>query len=318
MNCQTLAVDLGGTNLRVAIIGDDGTILDERSSRTLRSGQVPENLTDRITGLLRELLESHGHFQPSGIGISAAGPVDFMSGTLTTPPNLPYRDIPLKKLLSETFSVPVHVLNDCHAGIVGETAYGSMKGVRDGVYLTISTGIGAGVSTGGTLMLGRDGNAAEVGHFVVDSTFNIPCPCGYNGHWEGYASGRHIPRFFSQWCRTNGYPEPPDPPSARELFDRARLGDPVYELFLDSLSRINARGLSDIIVAYDPDVIVLDGSVIRFNQDLILAPMLDYTERYLPLPDIRITALEGRAPLIGAGIIGSGLEHSPLRISFPV
>lgn len=315
MNRQTLAVDLGGTNLRVAIIGDDGTILAERSSMTLLSGQVPDNLTDRITGLLRELLESHGHFQPTGIGISAAGPVDFLSGTLTTPPNLPYRDIPLKKLLSETFSVPVHVLNDCHAGIIGETAYGSMKGVRDGVYLTISTGIGAGVSTGGALILGRDGNAAEVGHFMVDSTFNIPCPCGYNGHWEGYASGRHIPRFFSQWCRMNGYPEPPVPPSARELFDRARLGDPVYEQFLDSLSRINARGLSDIIVAYDPEVIVLDGSVIRFNQDLILAPMLDYTERYLPLPDIRITALEGRAPLIGAGIIGSGLEYSPLRIS---
>jgi glucokinase len=315
---QTLAVDLGGTNLRVAIIGDDGTILAEHSSRTPVSGQRSEDLTDYIIYLLHRLMKSYALDQPSGIGISAAGPVDFMSGTLTTPPNLPYRDIPLKRLLSETFSIPVHILNDCHAGIIGETASGIMKDVRDGVYLTISTGIGAGVSSGGTLILGRAGNAAEVGHFRVDSTFNLACPCGYTGHWEGYASGRHIPRFFSQWCSIMGYPVPPALAGAGELFEKARSGDPVYEQFLDELSRINARGLSDIIVAYDPEVIVLDGSVIRFNQDLLLAPMLEYTEKYLPLPDIRLTALDGRAPLIGAGIIGAGLEHSPLRISTPV
>lgn len=313
----TVAVDLGGTNIRAGLVRENGTIIDERVSGTPDCREGPAPLTDHLLCLLHRLFGENPGIKPSGIGISVAGPIDFMNGVLTNPPNIPCKNIPLKRILSEAFSTPVHMLNDCHAGIIGETAFGVLKDIQDAVYLTISTGIGAGVASGGNLVLGRAGNTAEVGHFGVDTSYNFPCPCGHTGHWEGYASGRNMPHFFTYWCRVHGHQIPDGPTDARELFERARRGDLLVESFLDDLSRINARGLSDIIVAYDPAVIVLDGSVIRYNHDLLLRPMLEYADRYLPLPDVKITALEGRAPLLGAGVIGSGLDNSPLGISLP-
>jgi glucokinase len=211
--------------------------------------------------------------------------------------------------LGDEFGVPVRLANDCHAGVLGEVAFGAGAGCRDLVYITLSTGIGGGVVSGGRLVLGRDGNAAEIGHFHVDDTWNLPCGCGGTGHWEGYAAGRFLPRFFARWCKGAGQPCPgAGNQSAAAIFSAARGGDPAARGFLGVLGEINGRGISDVIVAYDPSRVILDGSVILRNEDLILPYLLPHVDRFLPLPEIRLTALDGLAPLLGASVLARGYD----------
>jgi len=201
----------------------------------------------------------------------------------------------------------VVLANDCHAGIIGEAVFGDALDLANVVYLTLSTGIGAGVLDGGRLLFGRDGNAAEVGHFAVDTTYRVRCGCGHEGHWEGYASGRHLPRFFTRWCEVHGHSLPTGwKGDAAAIFHLARTGNAPAVAFIDGLARINGCGLSDIIVAYDPERIILDGGVVRENGDLIYPRCLPYIDRFLPLPEILVSRLGGRAPLLGAAILARG------------
>jgi glucokinase len=254
---------------------------------------------------------------PAAIGISAAGPIDHRKGAIVRPPNIPFREIPLVDPLGDEFGLPVRLTNDCHAGALGEVAFGAGAGCRNLVYITLSTGIGGGIVCNGRLLLGRDGNAAEIGHFHVDTAYGLPCGCGGAGHWEGYASGRFLPRFFARWCEFSGRTcGDADPSSAAGIFAAARRGDPAALGFLEALGEINGRGISDVIVAYDPSLIVLDGSVVLRNEDLLLPFLLPHVDRFLPLPEIRLTALDGLAPLLGASILARGYE-TPLGSLLP-
>lgn len=302
MRC-TVAVDLGATTTRVAIAGGRGTFRRKREARTPADEADPTLLTGFVGNLVREVAEGAGPV--TGIGISAAGPVDTAAGMILNPPNMAFRDVPLAGSLSGLFKCPVRMLNDCHAGVLAEIYYGLGRGRRDVVYLTISTGIGAGVVSGGRLLLGRKGNAAEVGHFHVDDCYRLPCGCGTAGHWEGYASGRHLPVFFSEWRRFHQRPGQA-PTAAEGIFALARQGDIDALCFARELAGINARGISDLIVAYDPELIILDGTVIRKNADLLLPWILDSVDRFLPVPEIAVSSLAGEAPLIGAGIVAGG------------
>jgi glucokinase len=299
---DVVAVDLGATRTRIARIDDLGRIRDKRELPTPSEGSDHSLLLEFLSGLIR------GQAGPAdGIGLSVAGPVDRRRGVLKNPPNMPFRDVPLTGPLSGEFGIPVYLVNDCHAGVLGEMEYGRGKGRADVVYITISTGIGGGVVSGGRILLGREGNAAEIGHLHVDDTYGLTCGCGNNGHWEGYASGRFIPTFFSAWCRYHGKEENVVATSA-EIFSKGRQGDTEVISFLDELGRINARGVSDVIVAYDPGMVVFDGAVMLANHDLLLPTLTRTVDRYLPLPELVMSGCKGLAPLLGAGIIARGYE----------
>ena len=304
-----VAVDLGATMTRVALVGPEGKILGRASSPTPGSGDPVETVPRHLAGLIRQLLSGARGTFPAAIGVSACGPIDHRRGAVVRPPNLPFREIPLVDPLGAEFGVPVRLANDCHAGVLGEAVFGAGAGCRDLVYVTLSTGIGGGVVSGGRIILGRDGNAAEIGHFHVDSTYHLPCGCGGLGHWEGYASGRFLPRFFTRWCELAGHPGgDPGGLSPEGIFAAARQGDPAALGFLEALGVINGRGISDIIVAYDPSRIILDGSVILRNEDLLLPYLLPSVDRFLAIPEIRLTALDGLAPLLGAAVLARGYE----------
>jgi glucokinase len=303
-----IAIDLGATTTRIALVGPGGEILDRVTAPTPGAGDSPGIITRHLAGLIRRMLSSGTGSSPEAIGISAAGPIDHRRGTVIRPPNLPFREIPLAGPLCDEFGLPVRLANDCHAGVLGEIVFGAGAGCRNLVYITLSTGIGGGVVCNGRLLLGRDGNAAEIGHFHVDSTYDLPCGCGGTGHWEGYASGRFFPRFFARWCEGEGEHADSTDGSAEGIFAAAKGGEPVHLRFLDALGRINGRGISDVIIAYDPTRIVLDGSVVLRNEDLILPYLLPHVDRFLPLPEIRLTALDGLAPLLGASIIAGGYD----------
>ena len=230
---------------------------------------------------------------------------------LVNPPNIAFPEISLIDPIAGRLGLPARLLNDCHAGVIGEFLYGRVKGRDNIVYLTLSTGIGAGVIEGGRLFFGREGNAAEVGHFHVDSVYKVICGCGHPGHWEGYASGRHIPRFFARWAEYHGYPSPEWAVSPGSIFQAVRSGNRVAQAFIEELGIVCARGLSDIIVAYDPAFVILDGPVIRENADLLLPLLKRNTDRFLPCPEVLLSSLKGNAPLLGAAAIAWPDTHFP-------
>ncbi len=306
----SIAVDLGATNLRIGLVSQSGSIL------RLQRARIPKNLpdagtiTDLIIKTIRSLVPDNEIKAFAGIGIGAAGPVDKTHGAIMHPPNIPLECIPLSDPLNEEFDLPVRLVNDCCAGLLGEAYFGEGKGCKNFVYVTLSTGIGAGIIANGNVISGRDGNAGEVGHLFVDSDYNLTCGCGGKGHWEGYASGRFLPRFYKEWQKKNGIvSKNRELLSAQDVFSEIRKDQNSKEHgFIQELGWINARAISDIIVAYDPDTIILDGSVVLNNPDLILTPIEKYTDRYLKMPRLVMSGLSGNAPLLGASIIARGYD----------
>lgn len=304
-----IAVDLGATNIRVAQVYGEGIIRKKVTTHTPAFPMVPEDISSHIIDTIHSIVPESRISRFEGIGISVAGPVDSCRGIVVHPPNISLPEIPLVDPIHEKFGLPVRLINDCPAGAIGELYFGAGKGCRNFVYITISTGIGGGVIAGGKILLGRQGNAAEIGHFHVDNRYNLICGCGSPGHWEAYASGRHLPEFFSRWCLENGINLPQEEVSSpSDIFDLGRADHPHLDIFIEELGRINGRGISNVIVAYDPARIILDGSVIRNNPDLILPPLLRHVDRFLPLPQIIMSRLEGLAPLLGASIIARGYD----------
>jgi len=293
------AVDVGGTNTRVALIREDGNILAIERFNTPR-GLDPMMVPFTAGEALLRLAALHTGIPLCGIGVSVAGPVDLNTGSINHPPNMPYDEVPIVHPIQKLCGCPVILMNDCRAAVLGEVFAGAGIGFQHVVYITFSTGIGGGVYTNGRVLLGRGGNAGEIGHFPVDTTYLHPCSCGLTGHWEGYASGRGIPIFFQEWCRNHNLNPGSACTTADEILKAATRGEPVAELFIQTLARINARGLSTVIVAYDPDIIILDGPVVTAHPDIILTPAVEYIDRYLNLPKIVISSLRGNAPLLGA------------------
>jgi len=305
-----IAVDLGATNLRVGLVTKAGRI--ER----MNVAEIPKDpsdagiITDLIIRTIHSVVPDREIGTLAGIGIGAAGPIDRSHTAIVHPPNIPLDKIPLSDPIRAEFDLPVRLVNDCCAGLLGEAYFGEGKGCKNFVYVTISTGIGAGILANGTIVSGRAGNAGEVGHLFVDSDYDLTCGCGGKGHWEGYASGRFLPRFYHAWQQKKKIVSKTQPIlTARDVFCAIREQHGADKSdFLDELGRINARGISDIIVAYDPDIIVLDGSVVLNNPDLIIPPIEQYADRYLPMPRLTVSSLFGFAPLLGAAVIARGYD----------
>lgn len=297
-----IAVDLGATNSRVALVDQRGKIIKKLRRPTPREGARGTVITAALTEMIQKLMTTvppDTHFQ--GIGISSIGPLDYKKGGPRNSPNIPFSFVPLVPPLKAQFSLPVLLLNDANAGVLAEHHFGAGKRIKNLVYVTLSTGIGGGAIVDGKLLFGRGGNAAEVGHLIVDTTYNLPCACAKGiGHWEAYASGRTIPRFFSEWTRAHKEKIEFNARDAETIFKKANEGNAMARAFLDELGRVNGRAVSDLIVAYDPELITFGGSVALHNSNVIIHGIKKYAEHYLARPAITITSLGEDITLLGA------------------
>ncbi len=310
-----IAVDLGATNMRAGLVQQDGKILTLVTAPTPLHPANPDVIVRALESLIVRAASPTAISSVAGIGISSAGPVDLQMGAVVNPPNIPLPLIPLVKPLGERFGLPIRFMNDCHAGALGEAAFGGGRGVLNFVYLTISTGIGAGVYEQGRLLFGEDGNFAEVGHFVVETTWNLPCGCGGAGHWEGCGSGRFIPSFFLEWCRSMNRRSPfRTTPDTATIFAAAAGGDPVAEEFMSVLGKVEARGISLLIAAYDPRVIIIDGSVARKNWKTFEACVLPHVRSVSgKTPHVCVSPLGGNSPLLGAAWCVCAEQKTPQK-----
>ncbi len=298
-----ISLDIGASNLRAAIVSQEGKILKKVSEKTRKEGKSGTVITNQVIKLIESLLQKESLKKIAGIGISSIGPLDYKKGGILNTPNVPFKFIPLVKPLEKRFSMPVFLLNDCNAAVWGEKHFGAGKKINNLVYITISTGIGGGAIVDGKLLFGKGGNAVEIGHSIIDTKYNFLCSCKKGkGHWEAYSSGRNLPRFFKFWLRKKKLKLNFKIKEAKDIFDLAKRGEKIAKKFIfEEIGKINARGVSNIIVAYDPELITLGGSVVLNNPDLILSPIKKYIDHFLKLPKIQITPLKEDVTLLGAG-----------------
>ena len=298
-----IAIDLGATYLRGATISKQGKILYKVKIKTPHSGQSGQVITKKIVYLIKELINSQSDgSQIKGIGISSIGPIDYKKGAIINSPNIPFKKVPLLSPLRKKFNLPILLFNDCTSAVWGEKHFGAGKKFRNIVYITISSGIGGGAIVDGHLLFGKEGNAVEIGHFKIDTKYNLLCGCQKGrGHWEGYCSGNNLPRFFKFWLKKEKINFPTkNIKTARDIFERARRKDKVILKFLKEIGKLNASGLNNVIVAYNPEIIILGGSVVLYNKKFIFPYFKLYLEKYLTLPKIVVSPLKEEVVLFGS------------------
>lgn len=309
-----VAVDVGATNLRVGTYWIDGKLIKSVCVRTPGTGG-PDTIAECIYDLASKLINELGlnQHQLVGVGVGSIGPLDIRRGEVINTPNLSIRCFRLREPLIEFFRTDyVLVVNDCVAGVWGEKVFGYGVNINNLVYITLSTGIGGGVVVDGDLLIGKDGNAHEVGHIVVRYD-GLRCGCGGLGHWEAYASGSGIPRYVKYYVEnivtskktvlTELVKEVSITP---ELFFRlVREGDEVAVEIFEELCRVNAAGFASVINVYDPELIVVGGSLALANYDLLIQPLHNLLSNYVVnrLPKILPTQFGGEAVLKGAAAL---------------
>ena len=309
-----IGVDLGGTHVRATLSDDEGNFLAKLVERVDKKSK--KAISDQIIRMVRSLCSKSGVDSASlkGIGIASTGPLDMRKGALICPTNLPFKFVPLIKPISGELKIPTYLLNDCIAGVLGEKEFGAGKGLDNLVYITQGTGIGGGAIVDGHLLSGKDGNAVEIGHIVIDYMGRLKCGCGKRGHWEAYCSGRNIPNFVRMKLRSMNKKKMRDSLlfknvrgdfsklNSEILFNAAKYGDDLSSDLVEEIGRLNAVGFASVINAYDPSLITVGGSVALKNKKLVIGPIKKYVKEYTinRIPRILITPLAEDVGTYGA------------------
>jgi glucokinase len=303
-----VGVDLGATNVRAAVADDEGTVLGRSDASTPR-GPTGIAVTEAVLTVVREACD-RAEIDPRearAAGIGAIGPLDLAQGVVENPANLPdtIDRIPLTGPLSKLLGTEeVYLHNDTNAGVIGERFH-SERNPDDMVYVTISSGIGAGVAVDGNVLSGWDGNAGEVGHMTLDPHGFMTCGCGHEGHWEGYCSGNNIPKYARELHAEDPVetvlPIEDADFTAVDVFEAAGDDDFARHV-IDQLAYWNAMGIANIVHAYAPLVVYVGGAVALNNPELTLDPVREHLPDMVMsnIPEIELTTLGDDVVLHGA------------------
>lgn len=293
-----VAVDIGGTSAKGALVDTDGHVL--RSARVATGGSGAETVT-RIAGLLTDLIAGARESGRSvvGAGVVSPGLIDSATGTVRYASTLGWTDLPLAQLLSEAIGLPVAVAHDVRAAGAAELAYGAAAGSRNVVFAAIGTGVAAAISSDGRTLEGAIAGAGELGHIPVVPGGEL-CACGQRGCLEVYFSGAGLARRYA--AATDGvHGESPDAAGVIARVGVDPIATRVWSEGLDAL----AAGLTTLTLLVDPEVIVLGGGVAQAGEAL-LGPLRERVSAGLTwreAPRLETAALGTHAGRIGAAML---------------
>ena len=302
---HVLAADIGGTQTRAAVVREDGAILARVVAPT-----VPETGFDaaieRLALLFQQVAARALAPDLVAIGISTAGPVDPSDGTYRHPPNLDgWHGRSMVPSLEATLEMPVRVGHDATLAALAETRWGARAGARHLIYLTVSTGIGAGIIVDGRPVVGAHGGAGEVGHMIV-APGGARCAAGCPGCLEGNASGRAIALAARAAVESGARTTLSAAATTAEVFAAADASDTVAITIVERAMGHLAAGIAGLLAIFDPEVIILGGGVVdglaRRWEAVIEAVRERALPRYASDVPVELTTLGDDVGLLGAAI----------------
>ncbi len=309
-------VDIGGTKLSTALLTPEGKIID--SCIDCDHVDKPENeLIDQVTANVNRLVGKNGLRESDllGIGIGCAGHIRFRDGVIITTSNLKgYKNYPLRDAVQANFSVPVILDNDANAQAFGEFKFGAGKGFETMVFLTISTGIGAGIIVNNELYRGLTGTAGEFGHTILEPESELTCACGNRGCLMAVACGMALPHLFKKKIEEGMVSKLDLPPDfdiskvdGKLLKQGLDMGDPVSKEIIRESGRYVGLGIYNIFQALNPPLIVLGGGLLSwgdFYLDTIKDTFYEYARDMIFDPiEITVSKIGPDAGVIGAAAL---------------
>ncbi len=303
---HVIALDVGGTGMKAALVGDDGQLL-HRARRATGRERGPDAVVGAILGFAAELraygVEAFGE-PAAAAGVAVPGIVDDEHGIAVYAANLGWRDVPLRDLLAERLGVPVALGHDVRTGGLAEGRIGAGKGADRFLFVPLGTGIAGAIGVDGRVEAGAHGFAGEIGHIVVRPG-GTPCPCGQHGCLERYASASAVSEAWAAAC---GDPEA----DAADCAKAVASGDPnavrVWQEAVDAL----ADGLVTALTLLDPRTLIIGGGLAEAGE-VLFQPLRDAVRRrvtFQKLPSIVPAALGDTAGCLGAGLLARDLLDS--------
>ncbi|MFX1378802.1 MAG: ROK family protein [Promethearchaeota archaeon] len=324
-------VDIGGTWVRVAICTADlnEKNIVKKTTRTLKENKY--SISNSVCHMLTDLLSENNieSDQVLGMGIATAGPLDMEKGEVFNNANLGFRQIPLKDPIKQKFpKIPIYFINDCNGSVLGIHFFEAEEEERDNlVYITMSTGIGGGVICSGHLLLGKEGNAAEIGHALVEPKSKARCNCGAFGCWEAYSSGTGV-RNRTLDALDEGelnakilmqiIDHDRSKMTAKEIFQAAKKGDELSNKIVQDCIFYTKVGVGLVNNYYDCVSIYFGGAMMN-DKDQIIPPLKEQFEND-PIrftlnhpPIIKLTKFKDEIGLRGAlALVKYKLENNKI------
>jgi glucokinase len=303
-----IGIDLGGTQVRAGLVDASGAVVAHAATRTDATGG-PQAVIEQIHQLVREVAAVVVLERIAGVGMAAPGPLDGDAGvTLGIPTLAGFSGVPLARLLEERLDLPVRLENDGIAAAFGEWRFGAGRGLRNFVYVTVSTGVGGGIVADGRLLRGRRGMAGHVGHMTIIRDGAL-CACGNRGCWEAHASGtafaregrRRAAMVVGSILAAHGAAL-----DGQIVFEAARKGDPLARALVAEEAQLLGIGIVNLLHLYSPELVVLGGGVSN-GFDLLHAGIVAqiHAAALAPFRDVPIVraALGGNSGLVGAAAL---------------
>jgi glucokinase len=306
MKQVVLGVDIGGTGIKFGIVDREGNILTTDKVKT-KGYPDPEKLpADLHKWALHEIEKLQTELMGIGIG-SPNG--NYFTGTVDYPPNLPWKGItPLEEYFKKTFQLPAALTNDAKAASLGEMYFGAAKGCINYLFITLGTGLGAGIIVNGNIVYGHDSMAGEVGHVIVVRN-GRECPCGRSGCLEQYVSAPGIVKTYYELLRNKNLDEfrtsLGSMIDSAEVYKKAKSGDAIAKEAFDKTGEMLGFALANSVCYTRPEKIFLFGGLAQ-SGEFIFEPTKKSFEKYLmPIYKNKIEILPSGLKESEAAILGS-------------
>ncbi|WP_346861149.1 ROK family protein [uncultured Draconibacterium sp.] len=316
MNKYLCGVDIGGTKCAIALVDQDGKMLDKISTCAhvdRGEDEMIKFIADQI-----KILFKRNNLQQSdveGIGIGCAGHIRFKDGVIITTSNLKgFKNYPLRATMQQYFEIPVIVDNDANAQAFGDFMFGAGKGYNDMVFLTISTGIGAGLVLNKKMYRGVTGTAGEFGHTIVEAHSDLTCSCGNKGCLMAHACGMALPYLFQKKLNEGKKTKLRMPPnfdvskiSGQYLKKGLEMDDPLSKEIISDSAYYVGLGIYNIFQTLNTPLVVLGGGLTNwgdFYLDKIKATFYELARDMIFDPmEIVISKIGADAGVIGAAAL---------------
>ncbi|MEV8065522.1 ROK family protein [Streptomyces sp. NPDC085995] len=304
---HVIALDVGGTGMKAALIAADGTLLHQARRATGRENG-PDAVVENILGFTAELraLGAERFGEPAAAaGVAVPGIVDEERGVAAYAANLGWRDVPLRALLAERLGgIPVALGHDVRTGGLAEGRIGAGKGADRFFFVPLGTGIAGAIGIDGRVEAGAHGFAGEIGHIVVRPG-GTPCPCGQRGCLERFASASAVSQAWAEAC---GDPQADAADCAKAVESGDARARAVWQEAVDAL----ADGLVTALTLLDPRTLIIGGGLAEAGETLF-APLREAVRRrvtFQKLPAVVPAALGDTAGCLGAGLLAWDLLNT--------